>query len=146
MKKLLTILLLIVSTLGYSQPRHYICLAPNVAFETSAKDPKNLIGTTLEVGKYIGTTSVGVVTGYYTLHKQDVYSEVLVTVPISPQTPFTISAGMGWFYYHKEITIEYDINYVFQIKDNVSFIVIYCSQSAFGQTSHVFGFGLNKDF
>ena len=74
------------------------------------------------------------------------YSELIVTVPISKELPITMSAGIGWFYFQKDITMEYDINYAFRLKDDLSLIVTYNSQSAFGTTSQAFCIGLNKDF
>jgi hypothetical protein len=53
---------------------------------------------------------------------------------------------MGWFYVKKDITMEYDINYVFQLKDKLSLIVTLNNQSAFGVTSQSLCVGLNKDF
>jgi hypothetical protein len=132
--------------MGYSQSKHYVCLAPNVAFNSTIKDPENLFGATLEVGKYVGTTSLGIVTGLYSLRGDSVYSEFIVTVPISNEFPISISAGMGWFYIQKEITMEYDINYGFKLKDDLSLILTFNNQSAFGITSQAFCVGLNKDF
>ena len=146
MKKFIILLLFFVSTLGYSQAKHYICLGQTLAFDTSAHDPRNLIGSTLEVGKYINTTSVGIMTGLYTYNKKDIYSELMVTVPVSAQTNFSLSAGMGWFYYHKDITMEYDINYVFSLNDTVSLITTLNTQSAFGTTTKSFIISINKDF
>jgi hypothetical protein len=123
-----------------------VCISPNVAFDSTIKDPENLFGVTVEVGKYVGTTSVGIVSGFYSLRSDSVYSEIIVTVPVSNEFPLSVSAGMGWFYVKKEITMEYDINYVFQLKDKLSLIVTFNNQSAFGVTSQSLCFGLNKDF
>ena len=146
MKKFIIILLLLISTLGYSQPKYYACLSPNIAFNTPTRDTNNLLGVTLEVGKYIGTTAVGITTGYYSLNSQDLYSELLVTVPLSSESAFTVSGGLGWFYFRQEITMEYDINYGFKLNDTMSLILTLNNQSAFGTTSTAFCIGLNKDF
>jgi hypothetical protein len=57
-----------------------------------------------------------------------------------------VSAGMGWFYIQEEITLEYDINYAFKLKDDLSIILTLNNQSAFGVTSQAFCFGISKDF
>ena len=146
MKRLIIALLLIVSALGYSQAKHYICLGQTLAFDTSAHDPKNLVGATLEIGKYINTTSVGIMTGLYTYDKKDIYSEVMVTVPISPQTNFSLSAGIGWFYYRKDTTMEYDVNYAFKLNNTMSLITTLNTQTAFGTTTKSFILSISKDF
>lgn len=146
MKKLFISLMLLVAMMSYSQAKHYVCFAPNVAFNTTAKDVNNLLGCTIEVGKYVGDNTIGITTGLFSMDIKSLYSELIVTVPISKELPITISAGMGWFYFQKDITMEYDINYAFRLKDNLSLIVTYNSQSAFGTTSQAFCIGLNKDF
>jgi len=146
MKKIILILLLLMSTLGYSQPRYYVCLAPNVAFDSPANDFSNLMGVNLEVGKYINTTALGITTGYYSLDSKYLFSELIATVPIVTDSGFSVSAGIGWFYFKKDITMEYDVNYAFDIKDRLSLIVTYNNQSAFGTTTSAFCIGLNKDF
>ena len=146
MKKFIITLILLVSALGYSQPRYYVCLAPNVAFNSPANDFNNLMGVNLEVGKYINTTALGITTGYYSLDSRYLFSEIIATVPIVTDSGFSISAGIGWFYFKKDITMEYDVNYAFDIKDRLSLIVTYNNQSAFGTTTSAFCIGLNKDF
>jgi hypothetical protein len=146
MKKLFVSLMLLVVMMSYSQAKHYICFAPNVAFNSTIQDPENLIGCTLEIGKYVGDTAIGITTGLYSIDIESLYSEVIVTVPISKELPITVSAGIGWFYFQKDITMEYDINYAFRLRDNLSLIVTYNTQSAFGTTSQAFCIGLNKDF
>jgi hypothetical protein len=146
MKKLLISLILLVSMLSYSQAKYYICVAPNVAFNSTVRDPNNLLGCTVEVGKYVGDSAIGISTGLFSLQSNSLYSEAIITVPISKEIPITVSAGIGWFYFQKEITMEYDINYAFPLKDNLSLIVTYNTQSAFGATTQAFCIGLNKDF
>ena len=146
MKKLFIFLVLLVSMLSYSQTKHYICFAPNIAFNSTIQDPKNLIGCTLEIGKYVGNNTIGIATGFYSIDSQMLYSELMVTMPISKEFPISASAGIGWFYFQKEITMEYDISYVFQLKQNLSLILTLNNQSAFGTTSQAFCIGLNRDF
>ena len=130
--------MLFVTMMSYSQAKHYICFAPNIAFNSTVQDPNNLLGCTVEVGKYVGDNAIGITTGLFSMDIKSLYSELIVTVPISKELPITISAGMGWFYFQKEITMEYDINYAFRLKDDLSLIVTYNSQSAFGATSQAF--------
>jgi hypothetical protein len=135
-----------MSLMSYSQSKHYICFAPNVAFNSTIQDPTNLLGCTLEIGKYVGDNTIGITTGFYSIQSNTLYSELIVTVPVSKELPITMSAGLGWFYFQKEITMEYDINYCFRLKDDVSLIVTLNNQSAFGTLSQAFCIGLNKDF
>jgi hypothetical protein len=146
MKKLFISLVLLVTIMSYSQAKHYVCFAPNVAFNSTAKDVNNLLGCTVEIGKYVGDNTIGITTGLYSIDIESLYSELIVTVPISKEFPISMSAGLGWFYFQKDITMEYDINYNFKLKDNLSLIVTYNNQSAFGTTSQAFCIGLNKDF
>jgi len=146
MRTILLFLFICLFNLGYSQSKHYVCISPNVALNSTIKDPENLLGVSVEVGKYIGTTSVGVVTGFYSLRSDSIYSEFIVTVPISNEFPLSVSTGIGWFYIQKDIKMEYDINYGFKLKDNFSIIVTFNNQSAFGVTTQSLCVGLNKDF
>jgi hypothetical protein len=146
MRTILLLLFVILFNMGYSQSKHYVCLTPNVALNSTVKDTENLLGISVEVGKYVGTTSLGIVTGLYSLRSDSIYSEFIVTVPISNEFPLSVSAGIGWFYIQKDITMEYDINYGFKLKDNFSIIVTFNNQSAFGVTTQSLCVGLNKDF
>ncbi len=146
MKKLCTFLILLVTVMSYSQAKYYVCFAPNIAFNSTTQDPKNLLGCNIEIGKYVGNTSIGITTGLFSIESKSLYSELIVTVPISKEYPISISAGVGWFYFQKDITMEYDINYTFSIKDDLSLILTLNNQSAFGTTSQAFCIGLNKDF
>ena len=146
MKTIILFLSLFLFNIGYSQSKHYVCLSPNVALNSTVKDTENLLGISVEVGKYVGTTSLGIVTGLYSLRSDSIYSEFIVTVPISNEFPLSVSAGIGWFYIQKDITMEYDINYGFKLKDDLSIIVTFNNQSAFGVTTQSLCVGLNKDF
>jgi hypothetical protein len=143
MKKLIFILLLTISNAAFGQD-YYVMVSPNVAFDTKINDPKNLLGATVEVGKYFGDVAVGINTGYFSIDKKDLYSELMVTVPI--YGPFSVSVAGGWFFYKKDITMEYDINYNFpKIKGYVP-VISYSLQSAFGASYKAFAIGINKDF
>jgi hypothetical protein len=124
--------------------QYYIAAAPNVAFNTPLNDTKNLLGATVEVGKYFGKTAVGINSGWWTLDSKDFYQELMVTFPIYEN--FSVSAAMGYMYYHKDITMEYDFNYAIPLKNNYSFILSYGAQSAFGGTFASYSLGINKDF
>lgn len=146
MKKLVLLVLLLVSMMSYSQAKYYVCFAPNIAFNSTIQDPNNLLACNLEIGKYVGSTAVGITTGLYSPNSNSLFSELIVTVPISKELPISMSAGLGWFYFQKDITMEYDINYTFQINDTLSLIATLNYQSAFGSTSQAFCIGINKDF
>ena len=102
MKNLILALLLVISATAFGQ-KYYIMVAPNIAFDTKINNPKNLFGATVEIGKYFGDIAVGINTGYYSLDKKDLYSELMVTAPI--YGPFSISVAGGWFFYKKDITM-----------------------------------------
>ena len=144
MKKLITILFLCFSTAAFAQTSYYIMAAPNVAFDTKVSDTKNLLGATVEVGRYFGDIAVGINTGYYSLDKKDLYSELMVTAPI--YGAFSVTIAGGWFFYKKDITMEYDINYNLPSVKGYTPVVSYSLQTAFGTSCKAFSIGLNKDF
>jgi hypothetical protein len=118
--------------------------APNVAFDTKLKDTKNLLGATVEAGRYFGDVAVGINSGWWTFDRKDFYQELMATFPIYQR--FSVSAAMGYFYYHKDITMEYDFNYTVPLKKEYSFVLSYGAQSAFGDTFSAYSIGINKDF
>jgi hypothetical protein len=124
--------------------QYYIMAAPNVAFNTPLSDTKNLLGGTIEVGKYFGETAVGINSGWWTFDKKDFYQELMVTFPIYMN--FSVSAAIGYMYHHKDITMEYDINYAIPLNKTYSFIISYSAQSALGSTVSAYSIGINKDF
>jgi hypothetical protein len=127
-----------------SKAQYYVAVAPNVAFNTSLSDTRNLFGSTIEVGKYFGKTAVGINSGWWTFDNRDFYQEVMATFIIYDN--FSVSSAIGYFYHHKDITMEYDFNYTIPLKDNYSFILSYGAQSAFGGTFSSYSLGINKDF
>jgi hypothetical protein len=139
-----TLLLSLVGYKALAQPNSYIMIAPNVAFDVKANDPRNLFGITLEIGKYFGDYAVGINSGYFSVDKRDLYSELMVTAPI--YGPFTVSVAGGWFYYKKDITMEYDINYNFKARNGYIPVISYSVQTAFGTSCKAFSIGINKDF
>jgi len=124
--------------------QYYIMAAPNVAFDTKLQDTKNLLGGTIEVGKYFGDTAIGINSGFWTFDKKDFYQEVMATFPIYER--FSVSAAIGYFYSHKDITMEYDFNYTVPMTNDYSFVLSYGAQSAFGDTFGAYSIGINKDF
>jgi hypothetical protein len=124
--------------------QYYVMAAPNVAFNTPLNDTKNLLGGTIEVGKYFGNTAIGINSGWWTYDSKDFYQELMVTFPIYDK--FSVSAAIGYFYYHKDITMEYDFNYTIPMKKEYSFVLSYGAQSAFGGTFGAYSIGVNKDF
>jgi len=124
--------------------QYYVMVAPNVAFDTKLQDTKNLLGATIEVGKYFGDTAIGINSGWWTYDSKDFYQEVMATFPIYER--FSVSAAIGYFYYHKDITMEYDFNYTVPLDKGYSFVLSYGAQSAFGDTFGAYSIGINKDF
>ena len=124
--------------------QYYVMVAPNVAFDTKLQDTKNLLGGTIEVGKYFGDTAIGINSGWWTYDSKDFYQEVMATFPIYER--FSVSAAIGYFYYHKDITMEYDLNYTVPMNHGYSFVLSYGAQSAFGDTFGAYSIGINKDF
>jgi hypothetical protein len=144
MKKLITILFLFFSVAVAAQSSYYVMAAPNVAFDTKVSDPKNLLGATVEVGKYFGDIAVGINTGLFSLDPKDLYSELMITAPI--YGPFSVSVAGGWFFFRKDITMEYDINYNFPTIKGYTPVFSYSLQTAFGSSYRAFSIGINKDF
>lgn len=124
--------------------QYYVMVAPNVAFDTKLQDTKNLLGGTIEVGKYFGDTAIGINSGWWTYNSKDFYQEIMATFPMYDR--FSVSAAIGYFYYHKDITMEYDFNYTIPLNYGYSFVLSYGAQSAFGDTFGAYSVGVNKDF
>ena len=140
--RLIFILLFFISL--ESKAQYYIMAAPNVAFDTKLQDTKNLLGGTVEVGKYFGDVAIGINSGWWTFDRKDFYQEVMTTLPVYKR--FSVSAAIGYFYYHKDITMEYDFNYTVPLKKEYSFVLSYGAQSVFGGTFAAYSIGINKDF
>jgi hypothetical protein len=122
----------------------YVMVAPNFAFDTPLRDTKNLIGSTIEIGKYFGETAIGINSGWWSLDSKDFYQEIMATFPLIDK--FSVSVAVGYFYHYKDITMEYDFNYTLPIKNKYSFVLSYGVQSAFGNKVSSYSFGINKDF
>ena len=139
----LIIILLVFFSLE-CKAQYYVMAAPNVAFDTKLQDTKNLFGGTIEVGKYFGETAIGINSGWWTFDSKDFYQELMATFPIYER--FSVSAAIGYFYHHKDITMEYDFNYTIPMNQGYSFVLSYGAQSAFGDTFGAYSIGINKDF
>jgi hypothetical protein len=145
MKKIILAILLLISSVAYSQ-KYYTYIGPSVAFDVPLSDTKHLISGCFEVGKYLNNgISVGLRTGLYSLDPKDVYTHFVVGLPILTSN-FSITLCAGYFYNYNDITLEYDLNYNIKLSETNSIIITYGAQSAFGTTSHSFSCGLNKDF
>ena len=138
----LIVIILLFFTLQ-AKGQYYVMAAPNVAFNTPLNDTKNLLGATVEVGRYFGKTAVGINSGWWTYDSKDFYQELMATFPIYDK--FSVSAAIGYFYHHKDITMEYDFNYTIPLKKEYSFVLSYGVQSAFGDSFASYSVGINKD-
>jgi hypothetical protein len=141
MRILIVILMLVCAK---SNAQYYVMAAPNIAFNTPLSDTKNLFGGTIEIGRYFGDAAIGINSGWWTFDSKDFYQEVMSTFPVYGN--FSLSAAIGYFYKHKDITMEYDINYTVLLNKNYSFILSYGAQSAFGSIATSYSIGINKDF
>jgi hypothetical protein len=82
MKKFIIMLVLLLSIfVAYSQ-KYYVSAGPSVAFATSVKDPKDLLGISVEFGKYFKKVSLGLSTGFNSLYKEDIYQSLVLSIPI----------------------------------------------------------------
>jgi hypothetical protein len=151
MKKLMLSMMLLLSTVAYSQ-KNYICLGTGVFFNSPISDWKNTLGANVEYGRYLKSgISVGVNFGYWSLLPKYEYNGLKVTFPIydNDYYAFSFSGGANYFYSFKDILLEYDFNaniYINKSKD-LSLALNYCRQSGLGyDKAESFNFGINKDF
>jgi len=140
--RILIIILMFICTKSSAQ--YYVMAAPNIAFNTPLSDTKNLFGGTVEIGRYFGDAAIGINSGWWTFDSKDFYQEVMVTLPVYGS--FSATAAIGYFYKHKDITMEYDINYTVPMSKSYSFVLSYGAQSAFGSIATSYSIGINKDF
>jgi hypothetical protein len=144
MKKLILVALLLVSSIAYSQ-KYYVCAGPSVSFGTSINDPRDLLGASIEFGKYFKKVSLGLSTGFNSLYKEDIYQALVLSIPI-PKSNFSVSANMGYMYVRKDILMGVGVNYGFELPKNTSLILTYGVQSSLSSISNYFSFSINKDF
>ena len=146
MKKLIILLVILISVNKVYSQKYYTYLGPSLSFETQLRDYKNLIGACFEAGKYLKKdVSIGFRTGLYSMDIKDIYSDFVFGAPVG-NSNFSMTACVGYFPYYKDITMEYDINYNIPLEKNNSIVITYGVQSAFSTINHSFSVGLNKDF
>ena len=151
MRKLIVLLLLVISSVCYSQ-KNYVCVGTGLFFNSSINDLKNTLGANVEYGRYLKSgISVGVNFGYWSLMKGYEFNGVKITFPIydNDYYCFSFSGGINYFYGFKDILLEYDLNgNIYINKDkSLSLALNYCRQSGLGyDRAESFNFGINKDF
>jgi hypothetical protein len=151
MKKLLTILILFISTATYSQ-KNYISVSTGVFFNSPISDWKNTLGASIEYGRYLKSgVSIGINFGYWSFIEGYQYNGIKISFPLvsNEYYSFSISGGGAYFYHFKDMLFEYDFNanlYLNKSKTK-SLCLNYCSQSGLGYSkAESFNIGLNKDF
>jgi hypothetical protein len=151
MKKLILAILLLISSVAYSQ-KNYICAGTGVFFNSPISDWRNTMGANIEYGRYLKSgIAVGVSFGYWSFIKGTEFNGLKITFPIGSNNyySFSFSGGINYFYKPKDILLEYDFNSnIYISKDkSVSLILNYCRQSGLGyDKAESFNFGINKDF
>jgi hypothetical protein len=151
MKKLILVILLLISSIAYSQ-KNYICAGTGIFFNSPISDWRNTLGANIEYGRYLKSgISVGVNFGYWSFIEGTEFNGLKITFPIynNDYYSFSFSGGVNYFYKPKDILLEYDFNSNIYIgKDkSVSLVLNYCRQSGLGyDKAESFNFGINKDF
>ena len=151
MKKIITIFLLALASVTYSQ-KNYVYAGTGLFFNSPIKDWKNTFGANVEYGRYLKSgIAVGINFGYWSFLKGYEYNGAKVTFPIYSNDYYSLSfsGGLNYFYGFKNILAEYDLNgniYTFKNK-SISLSLNYCRQSGLGyDRAESFNFGINKDF
>jgi hypothetical protein len=151
MKKIILVLLLLISSVTYSQ-KNYIYAGTGVFFNSPISDWRNTMGASVEYGRYLKSgIAIGINFGYWSFVKGTEYNGIKITYPIysNEYYSFSFSGGINYFYSYKDILTEYDFNSSLYIsKDkSLSLVLNYCSQSGLGYSkAESFNFGINKDF
>jgi hypothetical protein len=151
MRKILLILMLLISSVAYSQ-KNYICAGTGVFFNSPISDWRNTMGANIEYGRYLKSgIAVGVSFGYWSFLKGTEFNGLKTTFPIfsNDYYSFSFSGGVNYFYKPKDILLEYDFNSnIYISKDkSVSLVLNYCRQSGLGyDKAESFNIGINKDF
>ena len=145
MKKiLLLVIFILVCTLSYSQ-KYYGSIGPCFSFDTSIKEYKGLIGGGIEVGRNYENFSVGINTSLWTLNKKDIYSLMVLSIPLG-ESNFSVSGNAGWFYYYKDITMGYCVLYTIPLEHNNSISISFGDQSAFLSSIKSLSLSFGKQF
>jgi len=151
MKKLIVVILLLISSIAYSQ-KNYICVGTGIFFNSPISDWRNTMGANVEYGRYLKSgIAVGINFGYWSFIPGTEFNGLKVTFPIysNDYYSFSFSGGINYFYEYKDILLEYDFNSNIYISKNksVSLVLNYCRQSGLGyDKAESFNFGINKDF
>jgi len=151
MRKLIVLLLLVISSVCYSQ-KNYVCVGSGIFFNSPITDWKNTFCGNIEYGRYLKSgISVGVNFGYWALSKGYEYNGLKITFPIhnNDYYCFSFSGGINYFYEYRDVLLEYDFNgNIYINKDkSLSLALNYCRQSGLGyDRAESFNFGINKDF
>ena len=153
-KIILATLAIIISTPTIAQDsiqnRNYICVGTGAFFNSPMKDWKQLLGASVEYGRYFKSgIAVGVNFGYWSLLKGYSYNGIKITYPLlaNEYYAFSMSGGVNYFYTFKELLFEYDFNTSIFLKNDYSLSLSYCFQSGLGyDRAQSFNVGINKDF
>lgn len=152
MKKIFLICLLLISFKPLAQEvnKNYLCVGTGAFFNSPMKDWKQLLGANIEYGRYLESgISLGVNFGYWSLLKNYQFNGLKITYPLFQKEgySFSVSGGVNYFYYQKDLLFEWDINTSIPIKNNYSLSLVYCFQSGLGYNRALsFNIGVNKDF
>jgi len=151
MKKLIVVILLLISSITYSQ-KNYICVGTGLFFNSPITDWRNTMGANIEYGRYLKSgIAIGINFGYWSFIEGTEFNGVKITFPIYNNDYYSLSfsGGINYFYEFKDILLEYDFNSNIYISKNksVSLVLNYCRQSGLGyDKAESFNFGINKDF
>jgi hypothetical protein len=133
-----------------TQNRNYICVGTGAFFNSPMKDWQQLLGASVEYGRYFKSgIALGVNFGYWSLAKGNAYNGVKITYPLLSKEhySFSLSGGVNYFYTYKDLLFEYDFNTSIFLNNNYSLSLAYCFQSGLGYSSaQSFNIGINKDF
>ena len=150
MKKLLLILSILLCFKVEAQNKNYISVGTGAFFNSPIQDWKQLLGASVEYGRYFESgISVGINGGYWSLLKDYQYSGVKITYPLFEKEyySFTLSGGTNYFYKYKDLLFEYDLNTNIFLKNDYSLCLSYCFQSGLGyDRAQSFNIGISKDF
>ena len=145
MKKIILLLSFILFCFSSYSQKYYLSAGPCFSFDTSVKEYKCLIGGGLEVGKNFNNFSVGVNTSFWTLNKEDVYSLLVLTIPVG-ESNFSLSGNAGWFYHYEDVTLGYCVLYTIPMKDTKSISISFGEQSAFLSSTKYMSLIYTKEF
>lgn len=145
MKKIIILLsFILICNLSYSQ-KYYVSVSPSLSFDTPISEYNSLIGIGFEVGKNYENYSLGFNTSLWSLNKKDLYSAIVMSVPLG-ETNFSVSGDLGWFYYYKDITMGYSVSYTIPTNNNNSISISFGDQNAFLSSTKYFALCYTKQF